>query len=78
MMFLIPLVVGARFGKPPSGWIKLAALSGFLVTGLSAALSVFPIIDVPHPIAFGLKILATMLVVNLVGVVIYWQARRPA
>jgi len=77
MMLLIPLVAGARFGKPPSLWIKLAALSGFLVTLLSTVLSVFPVIDVPHPMLFGVKVIGATLIVNLLGVFIYRQARRP-
>ena len=76
MMFLIPLVVGNRFGKPPGLFLKAAALSGLLVTILHGALSVFPIIDVPHPVVFGIKILVSALFINLVGVFIYRQSRR--
>ncbi len=76
MMFLIPLVVGDRFGKRPGVGLKLASLSGLLVTILAAGFSLFPIIDVPHPIAFGIKVIASTLFVNLVGVLIYWQSRR--
>jgi amino acid transporter len=76
MMFLIPLTVGNRFGKRPGWGLKLASLSGFLVTALAAAFSVFPIIDVPHPYVFGVKVIASTLFVNLVGVGIYWWSRR--
>ncbi len=75
MMFLIPLVVGSRFGKPPGLGLKLAAFSGFIVTVLSTALSVFPIVDVPSPFAFGLKIIGATLVINLVGGFFYRQGR---
>ena len=76
LMFLIPLVVGSRFGKAPSLGLKLAALSGLIVTILASALSVFPIIDVEHPFIFGIKILAATLFINLVGAAIFWQSRR--
>jgi amino acid transporter len=76
MMFLIPLVVGSRFGKPPSLGLKIASLSGLLVTLLSTALSVFPIIDVPNPFTFGLKIIGAALFINLLGAGIYWQSRK--
>jgi amino acid transporter len=76
MMFLIPLVVGSRFGKPASLGLKLAALSGLLVTILATVLSVFPIIDVPHPYIFGAKIIGATLVVNLAGAAVYWQSTR--
>ena len=78
MMFLIPLVVGTRFGKRPGPWLMLASASGLLVTILHMVFSVFPIIDVPNPLLFGAKVIGTSLLVNLVGVLIYWQSRRPA
>jgi len=76
MMFLIPLVAGSRFGAPPSLGLKLASLSGLLVTILATALSVFPIIDVPHPFFFGLKIIGASVAINLLGAAVYWQSRR--
>jgi amino acid transporter len=75
MMFLIPLAAGNRFGKRPGWGLKIAALSGFLVTVLAAGFSLFPIIDVPHPVVFGVKVIAATLIVNLVGGFIYWQSR---
>ncbi len=76
MMFLIPLTVGSRFGTPPSLGLKLASLSGLLVTIIATVFSVFPIIDVPSPFRFGVKIIAATLVVNLAGALIYWQSSR--
>ncbi len=76
MMFLIPLVAGDRFGKRPGLGLKLASLSGFLVTLLATGLSVFPIIDVPHPLRFGMKIIGASLAVNLLGAAVYWQSGR--
>jgi amino acid transporter len=76
MMFLIPLVVGNRFGKPPGLGLKIASLSGLLVTILAAGFSAFPIIDVPNPALFGIKVIASTIVVNMIGVGIYWRARR--
>jgi amino acid transporter len=76
MMFCIPLVVGSRFGKAPGLVLKIAASSGLLVTILHAGLSVFPIIDVPNPVLFGVKIMASAVAINAVGATIYWQSRR--
>jgi amino acid transporter len=77
MMFLIPLCTGNRFGKRAGLTLKLAALSGFCVTVVGAAFTLFPIIDVPNRLLFGVKVIAATLAVNLVGALIYWQARRP-
>jgi hypothetical protein len=76
MMFLIPLVVGSRFGKAPSLGLKLASGVGLSVTILATAFSVFPIIDVPSPYIFGAKIIGATIFVNLAGALLYWQSRR--
>ena len=75
MMFVIPLVAGTRFGPRPSLALKIASASGLTVTILATVLSVFPIIDVLNPLAFGAKIIVTTLVVNLTGALIYWQSK---
>jgi glutamate:GABA antiporter len=76
MMFLIPLVVGNRFGKRAGFWLKVAALSGFLVTALSMGFNVIPIVDVASKWLFGAKVVVTSLVLNLVGMAIYWNGTR--
>jgi amino acid transporter len=76
MMLLIPLVIGNRFGKRPGPWLKLAAASGFGVTVLHMVFSVFPIITLANPLLFGIKIIGASLIINLVGVLIFWSARR--
>jgi amino acid transporter len=76
MMFLIPLVVGSRFGKPPGMGLKIASLSGFLVTLVATILSVFPIVDVKSPLVFAEKIIGTAVAINLAGALVFWSARR--
>jgi amino acid transporter len=78
MMFLIPLCTGNRFGKRAGLGLKLVSLCGFCVTVVGAGFTLFPIIDVPNPVLFGVKVIAATLAVNLVGAFIYFQARRPA
>jgi len=77
MMFLIPLVVGSRFGHPPSLKLKIASATGLFVTILSVVFSPFAIIPVPNPLLFAAKLIGATLVVNLAGVLIYQQSRRP-
>jgi amino acid transporter len=60
----------------PSWRLRLAAVLGGLVSMAFIVLSLFPIVDVANPLLFGGKILAVMLVTNLVGVVIYRVATR--
>jgi amino acid transporter len=78
MMFAIPLVVGDRFGVRAGFWMKAAAVSGLAVTGLAMAFLVMPIVDVASKWAFAAKVAGASLVMNAVGVAIYWNGKRQA
>ncbi len=76
VMFAIP-ILGLRAVTPrPSRWLQAASLSGLLMTVLYVVLSVFPIIKVASVASFALKIVAVIVVMNLVGVGILIAARR--
>ena len=72
-MFAIPI-----WGHAGASWpLRLAAMSGFGMTLLCVVLSVFPIITVPNPWAFTLKLSGAVVGVNALGALIYKiQARR--
>jgi uncharacterized membrane protein len=53
--------------RPPL-WLRLASLSGLLMTALYIVLSVFPIIKVESVSTFALKITLLILAMNLVGI----------
>jgi hypothetical protein len=70
-MFAIPLV--AR-GEQPTWGVRTAAVSGFLMTLLYVVLSIFPIIDVPNPWLFTVKIIAVVGGLQCAGSVYYrWK-----
>src|SRR5579862_2936265 len=74
VMFAIPLLGRAA----PSLSLRLAAASGFAMTLLCVALSIFPIINVPNRLSFTLKISGTVIASNGLAVLIYWfQTRVP-
>ena len=76
VMFAIP-IFGLRGVSPrPPLWLKVASMSGLLMTLLYIGLSVFPIIKVESVAAFALKISLVILVMNLVGIGILVSARR--
>jgi amino acid transporter len=76
VMFAIPLV-GLRNAAPrPSLALRVAAFSGFAVTLLYVVLSVFPIIDVKSWLSFATKISSVVIGLNLVGVALFFTARR--
>jgi len=76
VMFAIPLV--AR-GERSTAGVRIAALSGFLMTLLYAVLSIFPIIDVPNPWVFTVKIVALVGGLQCAGAMYYrWKTLSPA
>ena len=75
-MFAIPLF-GLRGVTPrPPLWLRLASLSGLLMTLLYIVLSVFPIIQVESVSTFALKITLMVVAMNLVGIGILLAARQ--
>ena len=76
VMFAIP-IFGLRGVSPrPPLWLKMASMSGLLMTLLYVALSVFPIIKVESVAIFAFKITLVIVVMNLVGIGILVAARR--
>ena len=63
---------------PTPWWVKLCALSGFIMTALYVGLSVLPIIPVGSRTVFALKIAGLILMTNVIGVALYWSGRKRA
>ena len=76
VMFAIPLfglrAVGARLPL----WLKIASLSGFLMTLLYVGLSVFPIVQVESRLAFAVKIATVIVGANVIGAAVFLLAGR--
>lgn len=75
VMFAIPIVGLRNAGLRPPLWLRIASLSGFLMTLLYVALSIFPIINVERPLIFTVKIAGMIIAANLLGVLIFVIAR---
>jgi glutamate:GABA antiporter len=76
VMFAIPLL-GLRGIEPrPPLWLKICALSGFLMTLLYVSLSIVPIIPVESRLLFALKISGLIVLTNALGFAIYRVAER--
>ena len=76
VMFAIPLWGLRGMTSRPSLLLRVASISGLLMTLLYVVLSVFPIIKVANATAFALKIVSVIVVLNLAGVGILVAARR--
>jgi amino acid transporter len=75
-LFAIPIFGVANLARRPSRLLRIAALSGFAVSLLYSALSVFPIIDVASWQIFAAKIMVVVVGANLLGVGIYTARQR--
>jgi amino acid transporter len=73
VMFAIPLI--AR-GEKPAWGLRLAAISGFVMTLLYAVLSIFPIIDVKDAASFTVKVSAVVIGINVAGALYFRHAQR--
>jgi len=78
LMFAIPLLAGDRFGVRAGFWLKAAALSGLAMTMLAMAFNLLPIVEVASKWVFAAKVVGASLVMNLVGIAIYWNGMRQA
>ena len=65
VMFAIPLVVPAPL------WLRMAAVSGFVMTFLGILFAVVPIIDVKSTWIFAAKMTGVVIAGNVLGVLIY-------
>jgi len=75
-LFAIPLFgrreVRDRIALP----VRFAAVSGLLVTVLSVVLSLVPIVHVASDVAFAARVLAVVVVFNVIGLAIFLVGRR--
>jgi amino acid transporter len=71
VLFAIPLVAIRRFGVKAPLWLKLAAISGLVVSIVGGVFTLIPITPVSSPWTFALKIVAVVVAANVIGVVLY-------
>jgi amino acid transporter len=74
VMFAIP-IAGRGAARGPL-WLRVASLSGMLMTLLYVTLSILPIVDVASRLAFALKISTVVVVTNVVGWMLFARARK--
>jgi amino acid transporter len=60
----------------PGFWLLIASTSGILITLLGMFFAMAPIIDVPSPLLFGLKVGLVTLILNVVGGGLYLRGLR--
>jgi amino acid transporter len=73
VMFAIPL---AGRGEHPPMLIRVAAASGFVMTLAYAVLSIFPVVEVKHPLSFTLRAVCLIVGLNAAGAWYFKSASR--
>jgi amino acid transporter len=77
-LFAIPLLARKELGIRPALWLRIGAVSAFLMTVLYILLSVFPIIDVQSRWEYFAKTLSVILGANAIGIGLYRLGRKKA
>jgi len=70
-MLLIPLIGLRGTGVRIGAGLKLAAVSGFMMTLLNVALSIFPIVEVKSRLQFAGKISGVIILANIIGIAMF-------
>lgn len=76
VMFAIPIIGLRSFEPRPPLWLRVAAVSGFLMTLLNLTLSIFPIVAVKDQTSFSLKVGTVAIVANLAGAAFFLVAEK--
>ena len=77
-MFALPLAGRQRAIAKPPLWLQAASISGFVMTAMYLVLSLFPIIDVPHPWVFTAKVGGFILACQAGAVFLFYSYHRKA
>jgi amino acid transporter len=70
-MFAIPIFGAGAIRSGAPIWLRIAALCGAAVALSAIFFTVYPIIDVPSPLSFAVKIIAVTAIANAIGVAIF-------
>jgi amino acid transporter len=78
MLFAIPIFGTAAIRSGAPIWLRIAAICGAAVSLSAIFFTVYPIIDVPSPLSFAVKIIIVTVIANALGVAIFalGQKRR--
>src|SRR6266403_1140917 len=76
VMFAIPIFGAGAIRSGAPIWLRIAALCGAAVSLSAIFFTVYPIIDVPSPLSFAVKIIAVTAIANAIGVVIFLFGKK--
>jgi amino acid transporter len=71
VMFAIPIFAAGAIRSGAPIWLRVAAICGAAVSLSAIFFTIYPIIDVPSPLSFAVKIIAVTAVANAIGIAIF-------
>ena len=79
-LFAIPIFGTSAIRSGAPIWLRIAAICGAAVSLSAIFFTIYPIIDVPSPLSFAVKIIAVTVIANAIGAAIFalGQKRRRA
>jgi amino acid transporter len=75
-MFAIPIFGARAIRSGAPIWLRVAAICGAVVSLSAIFFTVYPIIDVPSPLSFAVKIVAVTAIANAIGIAIFAIGRK--
>src|SRR5437773_4988564 len=76
MLFAIPIFGASTIRSSAPIWLRIAAVCGAAVSVSAIFFTIYPIIDVPSPLSFAVKIIAVTGIANAIGVAIYLLGKK--
>ncbi|PYL54295.1 MAG: hypothetical protein DMF33_01825 [Verrucomicrobia bacterium] len=73
-MFAIPIFGAGAIRSGAPIWLRIAAICGALVSLSAIFFTIYPIIDVPSPLSFAVKIIAV--IANAIGVAVFLFGKK--
>jgi amino acid transporter len=70
-MFVIPLVGAKLLRDRVPAWVAVLCAVGFCATLFSCITNAYPFLDVANPLQFGVKIIVTTILANVLGYLFY-------
>jgi glutamate:GABA antiporter len=75
-LFVIPLFGASAIRSGAPIWLRIAAICGAVVSLSAIFFTIYPIIDVPKPLSFAVKIIAVTAIANAIGVAIFLFGKK--
>ncbi len=76
VMFAIPIFGAGAIRSGAPIWLRIAALCGAAVSLSAIFFTIYPIIDVPSPLSFAVKIIAVTAIANAIGVAVFLFGKK--